>query len=462
MWDARACGIAGAGLLLLIATVMTNRYRLDALPLRPHLEHVAIFLVGIVLLVLFWQKKARLAFQWSDALLALYLGVALGSSLLFPLAPRASVEYWLRMLLAIVVYFLARGLFTAMPLRNGFRLAIKALLIFGVVEALFGITSWALYPFGVNLGVDEYPLGPRGPDGILCTFSLTMYGTLWEPNVFGSTLVAVFLVGATLFVSNEFRAWRKFLGFALTVILTALALNASRGAFLALALGLVLIVLFANGMNLWQKFKWAAAAFGVLALVFVPSQQGSPLLMNLPSAPGLAQRAPCAEWIAAGMPAVSNDEYVAPDSESGLTGIARALEGHALASRWVAYKQAWDDFVQRPIFGNGANSFGQKYTTTAHTPGWISNLLLMSLHDTGMVGTMLLLAWCAWFAWRAFRAWQRTPQSAARTMLLAVGIALLCLFAAYQVTTMLWFGLIWFWFAIVEQGKHAAESQTAP
>lgn len=450
--DARVCGAAGGLLLLVFGVVVMNRYRLEMLPLRPHLEHLAIFLVGLALLVLVAQKRARLVFQWSDVLLALYLALALVSSLLFPPNVRESAQYWLRMALAVAVYFLVRWLWTAAPPQNLFRLAVKALLIFGVLEALFGIASWVLYPFGINLGVDEYPLGLRGPGGILCNFSLTMYGTLWEPNVFGSTLMVVFLLGATLFVSDEFRAWRKWLGMALGVMLVALALNASRGALLTLAFGLGLVVLFARGMTVGRKIKWAGAAGLLMVLLFISSQETSRVLMQLPTAPGLAQRAPCAEWIAAGMRTDPNVPNIPTGPESGSNVIDRALEGQTLTSRWISFKNAWDDFLQRPFLGNGANSFGQKYTTTAHTPGWISNLVLMSLHDTGIVGTLLLLAWFAWFGWRMWRAWRGMAQNAARTMLFGMGIALLCLFAAYQITTMVWFGWMWWGLAVLEAG----------
>jgi len=75
----------------------------------------------------------------------------------------------------------------------------------------------------------------------------------------GSTLMLVILIGATLFVSNEFAVWQKWLGAALGIMLIALAFNASRAAFATLAFGIVLIVAFVRGMNLREKIKWAGA-----------------------------------------------------------------------------------------------------------------------------------------------------------------------------------------------------------
>jgi len=459
--DFETLGAAGLALALLFLGVVVSRYRFEFVPLRPHAEQFALALALLALAMLLIQKRARLVFQTRDALLGAYLTLALASSILFPAQPRESAQYWLRMASAVAVYFVARWLLTASDARAAFRLAVKALLIFGVLEALFGIVSWFLYPFGINLGVDEYPLGIRGPGGIVCNFSLTMYGTLWEPNAYGGALMTVILIGATLFVSNEFAAWRKALGGALAVMLIALALNASRAAVVTLGFGLGLIVLFAQGMSWFAKLKWSIAALAVLLVVSAPSLEITRGLMQLPSAPGLAARAPCAEWIAQGMPMTAppgDPEYSLPTGPGSELGVVnRVMEGQTLTSRWVAYKHAWEAFLQRPWFGNGADSFGQSFTTTAHTPGWISNMFLMSLHDTGIVGTLLLSAWLLWFGWRIFGAWRRAPLSALRVMVFALGVGLIALLITYQATTMVWFGMVWWYFAMLEQGAGLLE-----
>lgn len=455
--DLETTGAAGAALLLLFAGVVTNRYRFDAVPLRPHPEHFALALAVLVLGFLFLRRRAQLVFHPADLLLLGYLLVALVSSLLFSDQPRESVQYWLRMVLATAVYFVARWLIPPAAVGPAFRLGVKALLIFGVLEAGLGMVSWVLYPLGLNLGVDEYPLGVRGPGGILCNFSLTTYGTLWEPNVYASALVTVILIGAVLFVSSEFRPWRRWLTPGIALMLGALALNASRAALGTLALGLIVLVLVAGGMTRRDKLKWALAAVVLVSVVNVASLELSRALMRLPSAPGLAARAPCAQWIAAGMPSTAgaslDDPATGPESDSN--AVNRLLEGQTLTSRWVSYEAAWGYFLKRPLLGNGANSFGFKFTTTAHTPGWISNLVLMSLHDTGLVGTALLVAWFVWYGWRAWRAWQQAGPGSSRTLLFAVGVGLAVLLVAYQATTMLWFGFIWWYLAVLEMGMAA-------
>ncbi len=461
--DVETTKIAGIGLLILFFGVMTNRYRFEGLPLRPHPEHFALGGALLILIFLYLNKRARFKLQWTDALLGIYLTLALLSSFLFPDDPRASAQYWTRMASSVVVYFFARWLISSTDVFVATNVAIKVLLLWGVLEAVLGIAAWFLYPFGINLGVDEYPLGVRGPGGILCNFSLTTYGTLWEPNVYGGVLMLIILIAATLFVSNDFVNWRKPLGITICVMLIALGLNASRGALGTLLLGLILILLFVRGMAFASKLKWFFGALVLVAAISIPSLELSRVLMQLPSAPGLAQRAPCAEWIAGGMKRGTElgDPYYDPATgpENGSNAYKRFLEGQTLASRWVSYQNAWQDFLKRPLLGNGANSFGQKYTTTAHTPGWISNLFLMALHDTGIVGTFLLSAWFVWFAWNIWNALRAASPSAPHTRALALAIGLICLFITYQVTTMLWFGLIWWLFAVMEMSARVAQTK---
>jgi len=454
--DLQTTGAAGSALLLLFVSVILNRYRVEFVPLRPQLEHFATLIAFGILAWLLYQKRAQITFQWSDLALVAYLGVALVSSLLFPTDPLDSVQYWGRMVAAVIVYFLTRWLIRATNPAMVLRFASKLLLFFGVAEALFGILAWFLYPLGINLGVDQYPIGVRGPGGVVCNFSLTMYGTLWEPNVFGSSLAAIILIAATLFVSKEFAAWRKRLGIAIVIMLVALALNASRASIGALAVGVLVILFFVGSMSFMEKLKWSIAAALILVLVSIPSLELSNDLMQLPTAPGLADRAVCAQWIADGMPHVltPGDTAISPATgpESGPTSIRRLFEEQTLTSRMVTYRAAWEEIVQRPLLGNGANSFGQHHTNTAHLPDWISNVFLMALHDTGIIGLTILVAWLAWFAWTIFAAWRSAPPSALRRLVLALGIGLICLFLTYQLTTMLWFGFVWWYFAVLQAG----------
>src|SRR6266542_4135700 len=102
--DLKTTGAAGFALLVLFLGVMTNRYRIEGLPLRPQPEQIALGIVLVVLAFLYLNKRARFQLQWSDGLLVLYLALALLSSALFPGDALASVQYWTRMGSSVAVY----------------------------------------------------------------------------------------------------------------------------------------------------------------------------------------------------------------------------------------------------------------------------------------------------------------------------------------------------------------------
>jgi O-antigen ligase len=79
------------------------------------------------------------------------------------------------------------------------------------------------------------------------------------------------------------------------------------------------------------------------------------------------------------------------------------------SNRYDFYRVALDVFADHPLGGAGADNFFQDYLARGHsneTPRNPHNLALRTLEQTGIVGTLLLLASfaCAlWAAWRAMR-----------------------------------------------------------
>src|SRR5581483_4834293 len=116
-----------------------------------------------------------------------------------------------------------------------------------------------------------------------------------------------------------------------------------------------------------------------------------------------------------------------------------------------AYARAWNDFLAHPLLGNGVNVFAQKYTSPAGARDWISNLVLMALHDTGIVGTLLLGAWLMGLGaavWHALRVGRGMP----RTFLLALSIAYVALLFCYQATSVFWLGWNWVYLGLLAGG----------
>jgi O-antigen ligase len=131
--------------------------------------------------------------------------------------------------------------------------------------------------------------------------------------------------------------------------------------------------------------------------------------------------------------------------------VARVLTSRSIFFRLDTYERAWNDFLAHPLLGNGVNVFAQNYTSPSGTRDWISNFLLMALHDTGMIGLVILLAWLGWLARETYLA-IKISRGAARTMLLALSIAYLALMLTYQATTVFWLGFNWVYLGLLRAG----------
>lgn len=490
-------------IVFMFVAVVVSRFSLElsSLSIRP--EHIALGLVAVLLLLWVVRGRAKLVFSRADWLLVAYLAVTLYSSLVNPPEPRESLKFLGLMVLAIGFYFLLRALLNG---DKTFRFAVKALLVVGVAEAIYSLLAWLIYPLGVDLGADVYALGPRGPGGVLCLFSITMHGTDYEPNILGSFLMAVGLVLATMFLSPRLRARRSLIAIGLVIILTALAVNTSRAALVGFAVGLALLFIVSDERNWATKLKWGALAMVFMGVVIVGSFELSHVLMRLPTAPGGAARAACDQYIATGIvnPASTGAPNIVPASQSTLaTATARAqsqaltrvavrsqtppavalsgaasrtparaatpaptviaqpldrlLQGQTVNYRLSTYFRALNDWAASPWFGNGANAFAQKYVTSSFTPGWISNMTLMALHDSGIVGFALLLAWLVWFVWDLVRGLRNSRRGVTYVLMLGLTIGFVGLFVAYQFTTALWLGFTWLYLGLLKSGTDLLE-----
>ncbi len=388
--------------LLIVATAL-DRYRFDVAGAGLRIEHF-VFL-GTVLA---WALRIRpswrsLSFSRADWLLAIYLLLALFSSLLFAPVLRESLKFLGLMLFGVVLYWLVRAV-ASTP--EAFKRGVWTLVITGVAASAFGLAAWIAYPLGVNLGVQIYSLEQFTTQ--------SPYGTLFDSNTLGMYAMAATLVQATLLLDPHFARWRGWLAGGTLVTLVTVALSLTRTAWIGLVFGLVLVLVFS------PRRRWAIAIGGA-ALVLVAAA----LMAN--------------SALAGGGQAVAN------------LSVLRLLTSKSILFRLDAYVRAWNDFLASPLLGNGVNVFAQKYTSPSGTRDWISNFFLMTLHDTGITGTLFLLAWLGWLAYETYRALRRA-EGAARTMLLALSIAYVALFVTYQATTVFWLGFNWIYLGLIRAG----------
>lgn len=402
--------------LLILATAL-DRYRFDVFGAGLRVEHFMFFGAAAAWLYRARPARADWYFTRADLLLVGYLLLALVSSLLFAPQLRESLKFLGLMGFGVILYWVVRALAAnARELSRG----VATLVVVGVTASLVGIAAWLAFPLGINLGVQTYALEN------FVTFS--PFGTLFDSNTFGMYAMAATLLQVILVLQARGRP-RIALAVGIAITLTAVALSLTRTAWIGLVVGLGLVLLVS------PRRRWALAiGAGAAALVIVALVVSSVL--------------------------AGGENALAQFSA------ARVLTSRSIVFRLDAYLRAWNDFLASPWLGNGVNVFAQKYTSPAGARDWISNFFLMTLHDTGIIGLMLLLAWLGWLAVEVGRAY-RTQREPTRTLLLGLSIAYVALLVTYQATTVFWLGWNWIYLGLLRactlvngRAADAAESLT--
>lgn len=451
--------------LLIVATVL-NRYRFDVASLGIRIEHVALLAVAVVWTINFIRCRERFRFAWDDALLALYWFIALVASFLNAPSFKESLKFLGLMGLAFLTYWFVKTLVTD---EKDFRRAFVVWLTVGVGEALFGIIGWLVMPLGINLGVWFYPYGPNPGYDIACrNFTYSPYGTLFEPNIFGSYTMGISLILLTLWLSPQFKRSRKYLLIGIILGVIAVAVSLTRGALAGFGLGALAVLLLAEG-------KWKERLqVSVLALVFLGAvvfgvTELSERLVRSPLSPvsfRLSQECvklnrpspvvivdgheetptppvPTPRGTPGASPGPTPNAFPVPVTGGGALTLERLLASESVGYRLDSYVRAFNDWLAHPWIGNGANVFAQKYITTSQTRDWISNVELMSLHDTGVIGTSVLLLLFIGLGRDLIRVVKKASPGFTRAALLAMALGFLGLLVAYQVTTAFWLGFTW-------------------
>lgn len=548
----------GALLLLIIGTAM-NRYRFDVASFGLRIEHAVLLAVG---LGFFFRTLGgygsispgatlRRAFHaarhvWptyleaDELLLALYLLVAFASATLNAPSRLESYKYLALMTFCLGVFVVTKRLVRR---SEDLRFAVWFIMAVGVIEALWAMAAWLIYPSGPDLGISLYPIQMTpGSDIGTCTFS--PQASLFEPNIMASYLSASALMLATWAFSSRRLARSWGLWACLVLTLSGVALSLTRTVWPGLLVGLAGILLLARQRDAGAIAK-LLVALAVPALLFVlvsnvviPCRIGaipSRLLPTTPPAPAEISTAPTPvspravpspvrtqpaavetspipaegqngvsgvaiylpflnalpsdgalpnasgepEKTRTAQPTPARESSAAPtaktmtpveaatpsldatpaaDTGASLTGltVTRAAATDSLRWRMLMYRDAVVQWLDHPWIGNGPNAFALKNNVRQDlTPGvraWISNAILMTLHDTGLIGLALLGFWFLWIgldAWRAYRAVAPGPE---RTTLFGLLIGMAALLIAYQLTTALWLGFTWVYLGLIRSG----------
>jgi hypothetical protein len=306
-----------------------------------------------------------------------------------------------------------------------------------LAESAFGILAfflvWAGVPItGANL---EFAY-------TIESIAFGSYGTMREPNIFGSFCQIYFVIAIGLWlvpVTLHSRRER----------LKAVALTAATG------LGLVLS--FTRG-------AWLGAGVGVGVLLFLSARyfgvRVRPVRLAVPIL--LLTSAAMVLWFAP----VGAGEFFRYKVRNLLSA-----ESQNAVVRLIAFGLSYEQILQRPILGWGTHSFaalvsgGLPYREIENWQNlWIGNFVLLFLHDTGLVGLVAFISLLVTLFSDAARSLGRIvrdmPTRAGRqTALLAAAISIL---VPFLFTTGFTLGYSWLLFGLLGVYSRMASQNARP
>ena len=337
---------AGAIVALIVASSAPRLFvEVGGLKARP--EH---FVCGILCIsILFLWKKRRQPVQWiwPDYLLMAYAAMNIFSSVFRSIEPRQTIKWALQQVLIILSYFFLRVLVED---RRGLRKAMMAMLAVGSVAVAYGIICfYSNLIFGTEFGMTIAQYGDTSAP----------YGLQYEANLLGSTSGALAVMMLVMFLYEQRR--RFLVGFALAF--AGMTISLSRGALGATLIGIAVTAFVALRKGLLTRKSTLSIAKATLCA----------LLVVLPSVvPQYAERFNAMDI---GEPAVDPNTL----------------------TRIVQVSSAFEEVLKHPMLGGGTSSFQLAFDWQAlgeewEDQGWIGNTEMRVLHDTGVVGLMIFVA----------------------------------------------------------------------
>jgi hypothetical protein len=413
----RLTSITWAALLMVVTAALTDHFNVPfaGINLRPE------WIAGVpVLAAVAFEARRQpriLHLTRLDLLLGAWLALAAISSVLFAPRPGNSFKIWLGLALAASGYFIVRPLVGDRVDR-----LVDFFIGCGVLICLFGLLSYALYPFGFPLGVQI------NPD----TQVPTVYATLWEGDIFGAFAGCLLLLSVgRLLLTARISA----LSLAVPVIaLAGLEVSLARAAWLSTLLaGLLMIPLWLTLRHRrWipdgagRRLAMAAIAAAVFSIAFWSGIELIHRAVEHPNVTVGTASGPKPGRVDSA-PVVGSTQLPYTVHQAGasrpqpflqrlktLTNPATLGQDPTVQLRISQAKLALQDWLKSPWLGRGAGSFGQRYADTSHHPAWISNILLRVLHDTGILGLLVMLGYVIGLLLLLLRMARREPGARGR------------------------------------------------
>ena len=400
------------GIFVLLFVSMLSFIAVDVGPVTVRPDQVVTLILVIFLFVLVISGKRPVVTTSLDWVILSYLMLNVISSLVHAPDLKTSLQRCLMLAITFSAYFVSTQLIRTPKILSK---VVLSLIVFGVLEAIYGIVSVFLLTKGVNIG---------GADVVSGDIYAT--GTFLEGNIFGSFQMMIGLLLMSFLFSGNFKDETGLLVVALVLVLVASLMSFTRAAWLGFLMGtLFYIILNRKKIFLRISIHLPAILAAFLFLLVV----------------GFSVSASITRGSESMLDRYADRVNRILDYSSG-TGSARVK----------AWKHSIHFWKRNPILGNGTDSikviakgssmpiFGGDY--------WIPNSMILALHDTGILGLLCFCLIQIVFLWTIRRATKETSSPYHQALLDGFFAAFVGVQFAYFFTNAFWLVFIWVFMAI--------------
>lgn len=402
---------------ILIATTFTSGIRIDV-PVGGGSVNVnltqlfAIFLsIYLVSLAALKRKPIPLFYKdWPSLFIYGYLLSNIFSSIVFSGDPLKALKSCLAIAVYVNIYHVGRWLIEEAKMETGTTRQLETNNILSALIGFCGMVASILLGEWENMAVS---LGHVG-DGVPSIRSLS-----FEPNVFAITTSVALCISIAIYM---YQVKQSRIQFSILLFLGLCVLFAyTRSAYVSLTFAILLMLKLTGRIN-W-KILLNISAF--ILLVLIANQF------------------------------LSDDNFIKQAILSKTENLVNFSEGNGLG-RVTTFLVGWAGFMVHPFFGNGTmmadtaslNIFTGELEDVMGTPGWLSGSLIQSLHDTGVIGALIILGIFISFSMINLKNFRREENIERKALFLGFFAANIIIAITSQITSVLWIGFPFVFWAI--------------
>lgn len=371
-----------------------------------------------------WQNRVKIRFTSLSVIAAIFWIVGL-LSLNVSIDSSRTVQILIFWLVALIGFWLVTQLIqTKEDLVN----TIVFLLIATAILAVFGFYQIA----GDLSGLPSIATGIREGYG-RATFGFPrVHATLPEPLYYGNYLLIPFFISTVMFLWGgiQNKIGRKWLLVITLLILANIVLTVSRGAYLALGVGGLLIIIWQY--KVFFQLKNIVVIISALAL-------GAMLFVGFLT---LSDPRSIEEFL----------QHISLEKK----------ESESIVTRVDATELAYTAWQNSPVLGIGLGGYGlyeleDKYESylTDYYP-IVNNQYVETLAETGVIGEICLLIFLCLLLWRSFKAYIIAKDKTVKGLIASLTIGVVAILVQYLTFSTIYIVYIWFFIGLLVAAQEFA------